>query len=105
MVLSNRRVQVLVKEALVLSARLRLPNSIPFEEVYAGTHLYYTGPLLSGGMPRCGAMRSSMSAYRLGSPPSFDKSAFLLWTCPARPSFEGHTALSYRNTKAGLDPS
>ena len=30
-----------------------------------------------------------MSAYRLGSPSSFDKSAFLLWTCPARPSFEG----------------
>ena len=43
--------QVLVKEALVLSARLRLPESIPFEEVQASKLWAHAGPLLSSSMP------------------------------------------------------
>ena len=50
MVSSNGRVQVLVKEALVLSARLRLPSSVPFQEVCAWSLLCCADPLLSGSV-------------------------------------------------------
>ena len=43
--------QVLVKEALVLSARLRLPESVPFEEVQASTLRCHAGSRLLSLMP------------------------------------------------------